>query len=209
MKKNNVESDIKKMYSGSVWISFFTRVRFITGSFVQLEKLIPKKGKVLDLGCGYGILANYLALSSPKRQIIGIDMDLKKIKHANLGLRNTSFSVGDATKMKLENLDCIILHDVLHHLESYGAQKKLIKDCENMLNKKGMLLIVDVDKKPLWKLALGRMTDFVLYKGQPVYYLYRESMIFLLEEHFFPNNIRIQKFYRNPFPQVGYICKKE
>lgn len=196
------------MYSGSAWISFFTRVRFITGSFVQLEKLVPKKGKVLDLGCGYGILSNYLALSSPKREIIGIDTDLKKIKHANRGLGNASFSIGDATKMKLENLDCIILHDVLHHLESFEKQKKLIRDCEKMLNKNGILLIVEVDKKPFWKLMLGRLTDFALYKGQPVYYLYKESMVSLLEKHFARNNIKIQKFYRNPFPQVGYICKK-
>lgn len=204
-----MEKNCKKLYSGQGWVSLFTKIRFWTGSFVQLESLVPKKGKILDLGCGYGILANFLALSSRQRTIIAIDTDTKKIKYADRGLKNVSFNTGDATKMRLNNLDCIILHDVLHHLDSFKQQKKLIIDCKQMLNKKGILLIVEVDKEPFWKLVLGRITDFVLYKGTPVYYLYKNDMIHMLEKYFILKNIKIQKFYNNPFPQVGYICKKE
>lgn len=205
----NSEENCKKMYSGLGWVSLFTKIRFWTGSFVQLEQLVPKKGKILDLGCGYGILSNYLALCCSKRKIIGVDSDLGKIKFAKRGLSNVSFSIGDATKMKFENLDCIILHDVLHHLESFKKQKKLIEDCKNMLSRNGILLIVEVDDSPLWKLILGRMTDFLMYKGDPVYYLYKEQITDLLGEYFKKNNILSQRLLGNPFPQVAYICKKE
>lgn len=202
------EKNCKKLYSGLGWVTFFTQIRFWTGSFVQLETMIPKVGKILDLGCGYGILANYLALCSSGRKIIGVDTDLGKIKFAGRGLGNTSFSIGDATKMKLDNFDCIILHDVLHHLDSPGQQKKLIADCQKMLSQKGMLLIVEVNKAPFWKLVLGRMTDFILYKGEPVYYLYREKMIDLLRQYFAKDKIITQRLLNNPFPQVAYICRK-
>lgn len=203
-----MEKKVKKLYSGFGWPSVFAKIRFWTGSFVQLEKMIPKTGKILDLGCGYGIFANYLALCSAKRKIIGVDTDLGKIKFADRGIPNVSFSIGDATEMKFKNLDCIILHDVLHHLESFKQQKKLIKDCRDMLSKKGILLIVEVDNFSLWKLALGRMTDFVLYKGEPVYYLYKKQITDLLEEYFGKNKISSKRLLRNPFPQVAYICKK-
>lgn len=208
MKSNGFEHKAKEMYRGLGWVTFFTKIRFWTGSFVQLETMIPKSGKILDLGCGYGIFSNYLALCSSKRKIIGVDTDFLKLKFADRGISNASFSVGDATKMKLNDLNCIILHDVLHHLDSFEQQKKLIGDCKNMLSKKGMLLIVEVDKSPLWKLALGRMTDFMLYKGQPVYYLYKKEITRLLSEYFGKNKVSSERLLSNPFPQVAYICKK-
>lgn len=210
MRKRTIIKDgfIKKLYNDSLWVFIFTRVRFWTGSFLQLETLVPQKGKILDLGCGYGIFTNYLAVSSRKREILGVDIDPQKIAHADKGVRNVSFSVGDATKMRLENLDGIVLHNVLHHLNSYEEQERLIRNCVLTLKEKGTLLIVEVDNKPLWKLVLGRLTDFLMYKGQPVYYRYKKNMLKLLCRYFSPKNIRVEILKNNPFPQVVYICKK-
>lgn len=209
MKHKDLESikeKTKALYSGLGWVSLFTKIRFWTGSFVQLEKIIPEEGRILDLGCGYGIFANYLALCSPKRNIVGVDMDKKKIKYAGHGVKNTSFSIGDATQMKFKDLNCIILHDVLHHLESYDQQKELIKNCRKMLYEKGMLLIVEVDKNPFWKLILGRLTDFIMYKGESVKYRYKKEMVNMLKNYF--SSIQIKKLKNNPFSQIVYICQK-
>lgn len=202
------ENLTKQLYNDSLWVNFFTRVRFWTGSFSQLEKFVPKKGKILDLGCGYGIFTNYLAVCSSFRTMIGIDTDAYKIAHADKGVKNVSFSLGDATKMKLKDLDGILLHDVLHHLSSYNEQDQIIKDCVLMLKEKGILLIVEVDNKPLWKLVLGRLTDFLMYKGQPVYYRYKKNMLKFLCPYFSSENIRVEILKNNLFPQVVYICKK-
>lgn len=203
-----IEKQCKKLYEGNLWVNFFTEIRFWTGSFSQLEQYIPKKGKILDLGCGYGILANFLALSSTTREVIGVDTDVKKIKNAEKGILNVSFRVADATKMKIKNLNTVILHDVLHHLNSYKDQEKLIGDCKKMLKKGGVLLIVEVDNKPFWKLILGRITDFIMYSGSPVYFRYKNEMIKLLEKYFLKSNIAVDYLRNNPFPQVVYVCKK-
>lgn len=203
-----IKTQCKKLYEGNPWVNFFTAIRFWTGSFNQLEQYIPRKGKILDLGCGYGILANFLALSSLNREVIGVDTDAKKITNAKKGISNTSFMVADATKMRVKDFDAIILHDVLHHLKSYTDQEKLIKDCKSMLKKEGILFIVEVDSKPFWKLLLGRLTDFVMYSGSPVYYRYKIEMIKLLEKYFEKKNLITDTFRNNPFPQILYICKK-
>lgn len=200
------EKICKKLYSGLGWVSLFTKIRFWTSSFVELEKFVPKKGTILDLGCGYGIFGNYLALTSPQRNILGLDTDKEKIKNAYKGIKNISFKVGDATKMQLENLDCILLLDVLHHLNSYREQEKLIEHCNFMLKKGGELIISDVDNKPLWKLIFAWLTDFILYKGQQVYYRYKKEMLKVLKTYF--PKVRIEALHNNPYPHLVYICQK-
>lgn len=197
-----------ELYARNKWTHLFAAVRFWTGSYSEIERMVPKKGTILDLGCGYGIFANYLALASPSRKMIGIDTDRKKIKNACKGVLNTSFKVGDATKMKIKNLTAIILHDVLHHLNSYTQQEQLIKDCKNMLKRNGILIIVEVNNTPLWKLILGRATDFLMYKGQQVYYRYKKNMLKLLQNYFSRKFIYSENLQNSPYPHVVYICQK-
>ena len=41
------------------------------------------KGKILDIGCGYGFMSYMLHFTSPEREITGIDYDEEKIETAN------------------------------------------------------------------------------------------------------------------------------
>lgn len=201
------EEECKKLYNTGLWVSIFTNIRFWTSSFTQIEQFVPKVGKILDLGCGYGIFGNYLALSSEKRIIIGVDTDAGKIKFANKGVPNSSFLIGDATKMKIDSFKAIAILDVMHHLNSYEDQENLIKNCEKMLIRNGVLVISDVDSNPFWKLILARLTDFIMYKGAPVYYRYKKDMIKMLKKYF--KNVKARKLKNNPFPHIVYICQKE
>ena len=87
-----------KLYEKDSFTGLFSRVRVWDAPFEQVEKLVPKKGLVLDLGCGDGFLANYLAISGPERKVIGVDLNKDRIKHAQKGLTNTKFLHGDALK---------------------------------------------------------------------------------------------------------------
>lgn len=205
----DAQAKIKKLYSGLGWVSFFTPIRFWTGSLTELEKFLPKQGKILDLGCGYGILANYLGLRCSQRQVIGIDLDQKKLKFANRGLANVSFIKGDITKLRLPRAKAIVIADVLHHLKSYEEQEWLLEHCCKSLVKKGLLLITEVDNRPFGKLILARMIDFILYPGEAIYYRYSPDMISLLTKHFDPDKIKMKRLNTNPFPHVIYLCEKE
>ncbi|EKD87575.1 MAG: glycosyl transferase family protein [uncultured bacterium] len=198
-----------RLYRGLGWVTFFTRVRFWTGSFEEMDRYISPSGTILDLGCGYGIFANYLALSSPRRKVIGVDLDKDKLRYADRGIKNAKFLYGDATRMRVPNLKGITILDVLHHLDSYSMQESLIKACTSMLVKNGKLIVSEVDSKPFWKLILARLADSLLYPGQPVYYGHRNRLFPLLQKYFGAGNVRTYTLHYNPFPHRLYICQKK
>ena len=206
---NNLpEQEIKKLYRRYIWVWIFAHIRFWTGSYKEIEAFIPRVGNIVDFGCGYGIFANYLGICSPKRKIIGVDTDDKKIKKAYHGLKNVSLKIGDATTMNLKKIRAVILHDVIHHLSSHRKQEIIIENCFNMLEANGELLIVEIDNYSVWKLISTRLTDFFMYKGGKVLYRYQSDLLQLLSRFFPRKNIEIIRLHNNPFPQQLYICRK-
>lgn len=199
---------VVRLYAHAGWVSVFARIRFWTGSFTQIASHVPDRGSILDLGCGYGIFANYLALASVLRKVIGVDLDKHKLAYAFRGLKNTSFRWGDATTMRMHGLSAVLLLDVLHHLNSYRDQERLISASMGMIRKNGKLIIVEVDSSPWWKLVFARITDGLLYVGQPVYYRYRSDMVRLLTKHFGAVHVRVYTMAYNPYPHVLYVCQK-
>jgi len=66
-------------------------------------------------------------------------MDRNRLKVANRGLPNTKFILGDANKADIPKADAIVLVHLLHHLDSFGKQETLIKECRLKLRKNGKL----------------------------------------------------------------------
>lgn len=205
----SLQKEILSLYSESPGIDLFTKIRFWTGSFAEIEPFVPRSGTILDLGCGYGIFTNYLGLSGPRRRVLGVDLDKNKLNHAHKGIKNVLFRYGDATRMNVPHLKGIILLDVLHHLASHRAQEDLIKMSASMLASKGRLIISEVDNRPLWKLPLARLADFLLYPSQPVYYRYSMKLFPLLQKYFDRGNITTFLLHSNPFPHRLYVCQKK
>lgn len=52
---------------------------FRTHSYAGLDRTLPRKGKILHLGCGYGQAALMLKLLAPEREITAVDSDTEKI----------------------------------------------------------------------------------------------------------------------------------
>ncbi|MEO6732506.1 MAG: 1-acyl-sn-glycerol-3-phosphate acyltransferase [Ferruginibacter sp.] len=119
---------------------------------VSLEKnyqlfhdLLPKQGKLLDIGCGYGFMSYLLHFAAPQRDITGIDYDEEKIKTANHCFDKTAFTnfyFANAMEFAFEKYDGIILSDVLHYLQP-TEQIELIEKCMRHLQPNGTILIRD------------------------------------------------------------------
>lgn len=159
MDKQAALQKILHLYSGLGWRSLFTKIRFWDAPLVEVESLVPKEGKIADLGCGEGILANFLALTSPKREILGMDKDRQRVKYATQGLPNTTFILGDIVKDQVPEADAILLVHVLHHLDSFREQAALLRKCKNRLKAGGKLIIVEVEPKPTLKFLVTWLTD--------------------------------------------------
>jgi|GEM_PF-209423 len=108
-----------------------------------------KNPKILELGCGTGILSRYLLSKNPNLRIEGVDISPKAISVANKTLKKYKFAhfqTGDALNLpfKKNTFDVVIGNSILHHiplLESVAEVKRVIKPggkiwfCEpNILN---------------------------------------------------------------------------
>jgi len=135
------------IYKGPV-LEWYTKVKLkLENNYQLLADNVPRQGKILDLGCGYGIISNMLALTSPDREITGIDYDEEKIRVASSGFLNSpllKFEAADIRSYNITLKDCIILSDVLHYLPP-SDQENLLLRCMQNLNEGGCILIRDAD----------------------------------------------------------------
>jgi len=159
MDNKSAKQKTIELYSGTGWKAIFSKIRFWDAPYEEVEKLVPKKGKILDLGCGEGVFANFLALSSKNRRILGIELDKERLAAANRGIKNASFKQGDATSVKIPLVDCIIAFHLFHHLKSFNDQEKLLQKSVNALKPGGRLIVVEVDIKPTFKYLVSWITD--------------------------------------------------
>lgn len=156
-------SEAVNLYKGEGFESFFQTIRAWDAPHEKIEKLVPKKGKILDLGSGDGLLANYLALSSKKRKVVGVELRKNRVGVSQKGLSNTRFIRGDVLENNLSLSDCVLMFHLLHHIYPKDYQEKLIRKVSKSLIKGGKLVIVEITQKPFLKYLFCFLVDaFVL-----------------------------------------------
>lgn len=209
--RQEILAEVKKLYWGLNWVGIYTYWRYWEyPRYIKMEKMLPKKGIIIDLGCGYGIFTNFMAAAGPKRKIMAMEADKKKIRIANKGFTNVAYFTEDITKAKIPKADAIILMHVLHHLNSYQEQEELLKAVVKKLKKGGTLLIDEVYNQPPWKRYFARVVDWLLYPFEPIFYRFQPEMLKLLRKH--PLKlIKVENVdgHFAPFSQVAYLCRKK
>lgn len=148
------------LYGNTGWKSLFTKWKFWEEPYTELEKLMPKKGKIVDLGCGEGIFDNFLALTSDKRKIFGFEVAKDRVNIADRGVAMTQFKVADITKLKIPTAEALVMFHVLHHLRSERQQDMVLKKCYQSLGKGGKLFVVEVEIKFSFKYWICWLFDY-------------------------------------------------
>jgi len=188
----------------------YIRLRWMICPFDHIEKDIPTKGVIVDIGCGFGIFAHYLAATSSERKVTGIDLVEHRIEQARklgIGLTNVDFVCADILDHRLPQTDAITAIDVLHHIPTKELQTKLLRDCYNILQKNGKIIIKDVDKKPLWKYWWNWLHDYIMTKGEPVKYQDRKTVRNMLENVGFEFE-KSETIKGYPYAHIIYIARK-
>lgn len=213
--KNELTDKIISLYSKSRWKGIFARLRFWYAPYKEVEELIPVNGTVVDLGCGEGILSNYIGLCSKNRRIIGIEIDKNRLKDANHGIPNVNFINADITKIDLLQVDAIICFQLLHHLKSYDMQEELIEKCIKNLSKGGKIIIDEIRVDYTLRYWLTWIADHFLV---PLFFEKRlySRILFrtvpawknLFEKKGLNCNIIIPKETNKPFTNIIFECRK-
>jgi 1-acyl-sn-glycerol-3-phosphate acyltransferase len=119
-------------------------------NYQLFHKLLPAKGKILDIGSGYGDRAYLLHFASKEREFTGVDSDEDKVEMANNCFSKDdkiNFIFADISEYTFKNYDAIIMVDFLQQMQK-AAQKLLIEKCISHLNPGGKL-IIRTDNKDL------------------------------------------------------------
>jgi 16S rRNA (guanine1207-N2)-methyltransferase len=117
------------------------------GTQFLLENIkgIKKKDKILDFGCGYGVIGIYLAKKYPGSQILMIDSNLRAINFAEINanlndVKNVSIKSGYLLEGINGKFDKIVSNPPTHtRLEEV---KELIRDFKRILKDNGEVYLV-------------------------------------------------------------------
>jgi 2-polyprenyl-3-methyl-5-hydroxy-6-metoxy-1,4-benzoquinol methylase len=131
-----------------------------------MDLLLTDEGRILDVGCGFGLFAAYFGQTHPRRRIVGVDPSGRRIGIARgvagrLGLREHSFVEGDVRDADLTGpFDAAYVLDVMHHLP-VDDQRRVLERLRDLLAPGGMLLVKDITTEPrsglLFTEALDRL----------------------------------------------------
>lgn len=133
---------LEKVWVNSKWQSQ-KNIKIAEPLFDQVN--IDNVQRVLEVGCGNGVLSSYLA-KKHGWNVTGIDIDPDQIKNAKkIHEENDSlkFVEADATELPYENneFDLTLSFDVLHHIPSWDMA---IKEINRVLRPEGLYIMNDL-----------------------------------------------------------------
>ena len=150
------ENNKLEQLTGANKLNYEQYLERMTQSISQSSKgLIPffTSGckKILDVGCGSGILMNAIQFVNPEAKIVGIDINQAAVDtclEQGLDVRNAKLSDIVSTG---EKFDCVIFSSVLHEFSSYDETNpftsvsidEAIKEASMVTEKGGLIVIRD------------------------------------------------------------------
>lgn len=129
-----------------IFVNFSAKARnikIIERLFSQID--LSNVKKVLEVGCGIGVLSYYLA-EKYKWEVTGIDLDPEQIERAKNDYRENKyirFIEADATKLPFgdNEFDLVLAVDVLHHIPDWD---EALREISRVLGSTGLYLLNDL-----------------------------------------------------------------
>ncbi len=175
----------------------------------EIGQYLPRSGRVVDVGCGFGLFALYFAIRIPTIHLQGFDLSEYRIQLARraarrLGVENVEFHVGDATRFQIDQpIAAAYMLDLIHHVPEQSV-KPLVATIAANLGADGRLLLKDIESSRSYKLVFTWLLDKLMDYRTPVRYWTPEEVQSMLESVGF-------EVYRHrmidylPYPHILYV----
>lgn len=174
--KRDVAARIIAAYSGIIRVYAFVRFKIIHLRFLEeIEQYLPDDGEILDLGCGFGLFALYMAMCKPRARIIGLDVNAGRLQiardaAAKLGIRNVSFQLQDLRDWRpAQSIAGAYALDIFHHLP-VDSGNRLLSDLFARLEAGGRFLLKDIDTQPRAMLWFTYLLDLIMSPRDDFFY---------------------------------------
>jgi 2-polyprenyl-3-methyl-5-hydroxy-6-metoxy-1,4-benzoquinol methylase len=177
-----------------------------------MDLLLPSEGRILDVGCGFGLFAGYFGQTQPSRRIFGVDPDARRIEMAervtaSLGLDHR-FLAADAHDRRVEGpFSAAYVLDVMHHVER-DRQRALLERLRGLLADDGLLVIKDITTEPRYGLKFTELLDRLMVGwAEPLAYRHhREWAEMLTDLGFRVRMVRVPDVL--PYPHIVIAAQK-
>ena len=131
-------------------------------AYLLRERLIPAQARLLDLGCGQGVLAALLAAAGIEvRSLRGIDLSRRGIARARAAFAEGEFVEGDIRATPFGAADRVVILDVLHYID-HAAQEDVLRRVRESLAAGGLLLLRVADASASLRFRVTVMVDRVV-----------------------------------------------
>jgi SAM-dependent methyltransferase len=142
------------------------------------QGLLAGRARVLDLGCGQGLLAAWLLAAraleaagawprawppAPQpEKLLGVEIQPREVQRAHLAFgAQAQFVLGDIRHVDYGACDAIVMLDVLHYTD-YAAQEAALARARAALAPGGLLLLRVGDADGGTRFALGQAVDRIV-----------------------------------------------
>ncbi len=191
------------------------RGRAFLSDLAVLERYVPKKGFVVDLGCGHGLFACLLREASPTRRVLGIDLDPRKIDVARRAVRDTQwlrFEVGDVVRDAPPRCDAVTIVDVLYLL-TFEQQEQVLRNAAGALGEGAPLLVKAQERRRDPRYAITYAQELVtlslgVTRGgrERLFFPSRGEALAMFERAGFV--VDVVEMPRRPYTDVLYLARK-
>ena len=169
---------------------------------------------LLDVGCGLGLLGQYLREHGFRARYVGVDLDARKIVEAKAAAQSgleLEFLAGSATSLPAFHGD-VALIDVLHYLPA-GHQQLALAEAAARVPPRGMIVIRNVVRDASWRFRATVMEEHFIralrwMRYPATHYPEREEIETPLRAAGFSTGVR-PLWGRTPFNSYLFIARRE
>lgn len=125
---------------------------------VNFVREVMPEGKILDVGCGTGVLAGRLAAAG--YEVTGVDPSAGMLKHVSESGAGVEAVLGDATELPFDDrtFDLTMCVAVMHHVADPEAVHRSLGEMVRVTRPGGLVLVWDHNpRNPYWKNLMARV----------------------------------------------------
>jgi len=114
---------------------------FVDYKMYYLSSILKNAKKVLDYGCGIGLLSDAIKRKFPNLIVHGFDISSESIEYANK-IKKEEIFFTDSLEALDDDYDVVLLVTVLHHVPIEERQN-VIKNINKCLKTNGQLIVIE------------------------------------------------------------------
>jgi len=135
----------------------------------DILKWIPNNANILDLGCGKGIIANYI---SNFNSYLGVDLVINSFEKDNK-IKFEKSNCLSFIERDINRFDTFLIIDLLHHIPK-GLQESFLNNLISKMKSGDTLILKDIYPKNFFTKFWNSFHDFLISKQIIRYFNFRE-----------------------------------